>query len=727
MSITPREPADFTPTRGNYTELKPFRFWCQKVLPLVYDDSLSYYELLCKVVDFLNKTMEDVETLEDDVTNIYTAYNELQEYVNTYFSSLDVQEEIDNKLDQMASDGSLTALIEPLLPDLISAWLTEHMTPTTPAIDNTLSVSGAGADAQKTGNAIAPLFSTSSTYAVNDLVLRNGTVYRCKTAVTTPGNWDSTKWVGTNINAEIRRMQRMSFVSADLQIDNNNVSEYNDFNTLDHLKTYGIHLSSGTNIANTPYGSNVPSMYGLLFSASHGNGFLQVYYSYNGESFYRIYHNGSWYNWYKFARGDLAFISAEMQIDNSSVAQYNDFNNLDHLKTYGVHLSAGANIANTPYGNSVPNMFGIVFNASHGNGYLQIYYNHNGDFFYRIYHGGAWLNWSKNLNNTKVAFISGEMQIDNNNVSEYNDFNNLDPLKTYGVHLSSGANIANTPYGSNVPSMYGLLFGASHGNGFLQVYYSYDGEVYYRIRHNGTWWNWYQIRKKSASSDYTNALTNKHWYACGDSFTHGAFEGIDPSIETTFSSGLYAGQNKVYPFFIGNRTGATIHNVASVGMTLGTRTGGVTDNTFGAVYQSSIGSNADYITFYFGINDSGNCPLGTINDNDLTTFYGAWNTIINWCLTNRPNAHLGIFISNSVANQDYVTATRNIAVKWGIPALDMNSTDHLLVVNNTNTDISDAAKTIANNKFRVSSDNHHPNPLCHEMESYFIEQWLCKL
>lgn len=32
-----------------------FDFWCQKVLPLVYDDSLSYYEVLCKVVDKLNQ------------------------------------------------------------------------------------------------------------------------------------------------------------------------------------------------------------------------------------------------------------------------------------------------------------------------------------------------------------------------------------------------------------------------------------------------------------------------------------------------------------------------------------------------------------------------------------------------------------------------------------------------------------------------------------------------
>ena len=110
-SITPNDTANFTPEMGNYKTLQPFRYWCQKVLPLVYDDSLSYYELLCKVVDYLNKTMEDVETLHGDVTNLRTAYEKLQSYVNNYFSTLDVQEEINNKLDNMASSGELYEII----------------------------------------------------------------------------------------------------------------------------------------------------------------------------------------------------------------------------------------------------------------------------------------------------------------------------------------------------------------------------------------------------------------------------------------------------------------------------------------------------------------------------------------------------------------------------------------------------------------------------------------
>lgn len=162
--------ADFTPTPGNYTELKPFRYWCQKVLPLVYDDTLSYYELLCKVVDYLNKTMEDVEVLHEDVENLHNAYELLQEYVNTYFDNLDVQTEINNKLDAMAVSGELLQIIEPTITDEVADWLSEHLTPTTPTIDNTLTVSGAGADAKVVGDKFKTCLRSSKTFVDSENV-----------------------------------------------------------------------------------------------------------------------------------------------------------------------------------------------------------------------------------------------------------------------------------------------------------------------------------------------------------------------------------------------------------------------------------------------------------------------------------------------------------------------------------------------------------------------------
>jgi hypothetical protein len=134
--------SDYGTTGGDITvptfhDLKPFKFWCQKALPLVYDDSLSYYEVLCKVVNYLNNMMSDLTTgtgaitqfsqqfvinqqflnnmatklgqntdelesyINDRMEDFTTAYNELQDYVNAYFNNLDVQDEIDTKFEKM--------------------------------------------------------------------------------------------------------------------------------------------------------------------------------------------------------------------------------------------------------------------------------------------------------------------------------------------------------------------------------------------------------------------------------------------------------------------------------------------------------------------------------------------------------------------------------------------------------------------------------------------------
>lgn len=103
--------ANFTPDFGPVSGSKPFKFWCQKVIPLVYDDSLSYYELLCKVVNYINNLITDVATTESNIELLRTAYSELENYVNNYFNNLDVQNEINNKLDAMADNGTLDKII----------------------------------------------------------------------------------------------------------------------------------------------------------------------------------------------------------------------------------------------------------------------------------------------------------------------------------------------------------------------------------------------------------------------------------------------------------------------------------------------------------------------------------------------------------------------------------------------------------------------------------------
>lgn len=58
--------------------LTQFRFWCQKVLPLVYDNSLSYYEVLCKLTEHINGMVEGVEIAIQSVQDLAGDVEEIE-------------------------------------------------------------------------------------------------------------------------------------------------------------------------------------------------------------------------------------------------------------------------------------------------------------------------------------------------------------------------------------------------------------------------------------------------------------------------------------------------------------------------------------------------------------------------------------------------------------------------------------------------------------------------
>lgn len=46
---------------------KHFKFFCQSVLPIVYDDSLSFQELLYKMIRYINGMKDDIENISKDM------------------------------------------------------------------------------------------------------------------------------------------------------------------------------------------------------------------------------------------------------------------------------------------------------------------------------------------------------------------------------------------------------------------------------------------------------------------------------------------------------------------------------------------------------------------------------------------------------------------------------------------------------------------------------------
>lgn len=68
-------------------DMKTFRFWCYKVLPLVYDDSLSYYEVLCKCVKYINELIEQDKVFNTDISELENELHTVQEWIDNYDTS----------------------------------------------------------------------------------------------------------------------------------------------------------------------------------------------------------------------------------------------------------------------------------------------------------------------------------------------------------------------------------------------------------------------------------------------------------------------------------------------------------------------------------------------------------------------------------------------------------------------------------------------------------------
>lgn len=103
----------YIPEQESYKEMTPFKRFVLQSFPWIDAnfDALTNYELMGKIIEYLNDVISNQNAVQDNMTNLYNAFVQLHNYVSDYFDNLDVQQEINNKLDKMAADGSLETLI----------------------------------------------------------------------------------------------------------------------------------------------------------------------------------------------------------------------------------------------------------------------------------------------------------------------------------------------------------------------------------------------------------------------------------------------------------------------------------------------------------------------------------------------------------------------------------------------------------------------------------------
>ena len=89
----------------------PFVQFVASAVPMVFDNSLSYYEAICAMWKYLDETVKVINNNATVTEEYIQLTKDMKSYMDNYFDNLDVQEEINNKLDEMADDGTLQTII----------------------------------------------------------------------------------------------------------------------------------------------------------------------------------------------------------------------------------------------------------------------------------------------------------------------------------------------------------------------------------------------------------------------------------------------------------------------------------------------------------------------------------------------------------------------------------------------------------------------------------------
>lgn len=193
-------PANFSPTIPDFPEIGQYQPIYGKFDLTTYVQGASDYEIMSFLVQCYNATLKGYSEVTQLSKDTVTAYNQLQTWVNTWFDNLDVQKEINNKLQAMYEAGTLSDAIAqsnaipPAVAQYLNStegtqnlsnvtaqkieamaasgalgtvinntgtvqstttnWLQQNVTPTGSAVvvDKSLSIEGAAADAKSTGD-----------------------------------------------------------------------------------------------------------------------------------------------------------------------------------------------------------------------------------------------------------------------------------------------------------------------------------------------------------------------------------------------------------------------------------------------------------------------------------------------------------------------------------------------------------------------------------------------
>lgn len=104
--------------------LTPFKACVLQNFPFIEADfdTVTNYQLLCKVVEYLNKVIDNSNKQNDNISQLEENFITLYNYVKDYFDNLDITDEIDKKIDELITSGTLAAFFKGIIGYVMPEW-----------------------------------------------------------------------------------------------------------------------------------------------------------------------------------------------------------------------------------------------------------------------------------------------------------------------------------------------------------------------------------------------------------------------------------------------------------------------------------------------------------------------------------------------------------------------------------------------------------------------------